>query len=101
AKHGYWHYSRQDRYKGVTVSKIFYALTIVREERLKSLPPVDREPGRGSSDVLQRSVVPTDVDLFGGLEPTTRLPGKVALSHKKRSEERRVGKECSYVWFME
>ena len=65
------------------MSKIFDALTIVREERLKSLPPVDREPGRGSSDVLQRSVVPTDVDLFGGLEPTTRLPGKVALSHKK------------------
>lgn len=65
------------------MSKIFDALTVVREERLKSLLSVDREPGGGSCDVLQRPVVPTDVDLFGGLEPTTELPGKVALSHKK------------------
>ena len=65
------------------MSKISDALTVAREERLKSLPPVDREPGDGSSDVLQRPVVPTDVDRFGGLEPNAQLPGKVALSHKK------------------
>jgi multidrug resistance efflux pump len=52
-------------------------------ERPKSLPPAHGELEDGSSDVLQRPVVPTDVDVFGGLQHPAQLPGKVGLSHKK------------------
>jgi len=69
------------------VSQIFDALTVAHDpasDRLNSLSPAQAEPADGSSDVLQRPVVPEDVDLFGRLKNrAAQLPGNVTLSHKK------------------
>ncbi len=69
------------------MSQIFDALTVAHDQavdRLKSLSPAQGEPTDGSSDVLQRPVVPADVDLFGRLKNrAAQLPGKVTFSHKK------------------
>src|ERR1700739_3147783 len=69
------------------MSQIFDALTVAHHpaaDRLKSLSPAQEEPTDGSFDVLQRPVVPADVDLFErSKNRAAQLPGKVSLSHKK------------------
>jgi len=69
------------------LSQIFDALTVAQDrfvKRLASLPSSSLEeegPPNGSSDSWRQSDLPKDLELV--TNPAARLPGGVALSHKK------------------